>query len=116
MINLYLDDYRPCPKGFALARDGEECLMMLRESEVHILSLDHELGFGQMDGTDIVKAMVHEGLFANEIYLHTSSMSGRKRMYELLYQAKPEHVILHDGAMPAELLSDIANQASQGQG
>ncbi len=108
MIHLYLDDYRPCPKGFALARDGEECLMMLRDCEVDILSLDHELGFGQMDGTDVVKAMIHEGLYAREIYLHTSSMSGKKSMYELLYQAKPEHVIVHNGPIPAERLEQIA--------
>ncbi len=108
MIHLYLDDYRPCPTGFALARDGEECLMMLRECEVDILSLDHELGWGQMDGTDVVKAMIHEGLYAREIYLHTSSMSGKKSMYELLYQAKPEHVILHNGPIPTERLEQIA--------
>lgn len=108
MIHLYLDDYRPCPKGFALARDGGECLTMLRECEVDILSLDHELGWGQMDGTDVVKAMIHEGLYAREIYLHTSSMSGKKSMYELLYQAKPEHVILHNGPIPSERLEQIA--------
>ncbi|WPP43337.1 cyclic-phosphate processing receiver domain-containing protein [Paenibacillus hunanensis] len=113
MIHLYLDDYRPCPAGFALARDGEECLMMLRECEVDILSLDHELGWGQMDGTDVVKAMIHEGLYAREIYLHTSSMSGKKSMYELLYQAKPEHVILHNGPIPAERLEQIARTAQK---
>ncbi|WP_322904393.1 cyclic-phosphate processing receiver domain-containing protein [Paenibacillus campi] len=113
MIHLYLDDYRPCPTGFALARDGEECLMMLRECEVDILSLDHELGWGQMDGTDVVKAMIYEGLYAREIYLHTSSIYGRKRMYELLYQAKPEHVILHNGPMSEERLQQIARAADQ---
>ncbi len=113
MIHLYLDDYRPCPTGFALARDGEECLMMLRECEVDILSLDHELGWGQMDGTDVVKAMIHEGLYAREIYLHTSSMSGKKSMYELLYQAKPEHVILHNGPIPTERLEQIARTAQK---
>ncbi len=113
MIHLYLDDYRPCPTGFALARDGEECLMMLRECEVDILSLDHELGWGQMDGTDVVKAMIHEGLYAREIYLHTSSMSGKKSMYELLYQAKPEHVILHNGPIPTARLEQIARTAQK---
>ncbi|MFD1884281.1 cyclic-phosphate processing receiver domain-containing protein [Paenibacillus wenxiniae] len=113
MIHLYLDDYRPCPKGFALARDGEECLMLLRECEVDVLSLDHELGWGQMDGTDVVKAMIHEGLYAREIYLHTSSMSGKQRMYELLYQAKPEHVILHNGPIPADRLEQIARTAEK---
>ncbi|WP_046226553.1 cyclic-phosphate processing receiver domain-containing protein [Paenibacillus dauci] len=115
MINLYMDDYRPCPSGFALARDGEECLMMLRDCEVNILSLDHELGFGQMDGTDVVKAMIHEGLYAKEIYLHTSSMHGKKRMYELLYQAKPEHVTIHNGPMPAELLEQVARDAGRSE-
>lgn len=111
MINLYLDDYRPCPVGFALAKNADECLMMLRECDVNILSLDHELGFRQMDGTDVVKMMIQEGLYAQEIYLHTSSMSGKRKMYELLYQSKPEHVILHNGPMPQERLDEIARAA-----
>ncbi|MEK3735404.1 MULTISPECIES: cyclic-phosphate processing receiver domain-containing protein [Paenibacillus] len=108
MIHLYLDDWRACPKGFALARNGEECLMMLRECEVDILSLDYELGYGQMNGGDVVAAIVAERLQAKEIYLHTSSPSGRRKMYEMLYAHMPEGVKVHNGPMPEEVLHQVA--------
>ena len=66
MIHLYLDDWRPNPKGFALARSGEECLLMLRECEVDVLSLDFELGHGQMNGGDVVATMIAEKLQAEK--------------------------------------------------
>lgn len=47
MIHLFLDDYRRCPQGFTLARNAEECLLMLKECEVGILSLDFDLGPGK---------------------------------------------------------------------
>lgn len=43
-MHVFLDDYRACPKGFVLATNAEECLMLLREGDVDILSLDYELG------------------------------------------------------------------------
>jgi len=107
-IHLYLDDWRPHPKGFALARNGEECLMMLRECEVDVLSLDYELGHDQMNGGDVVAAMVAEKLRAKEIYLHTSSPYGRRKMYELLYEHMPEDVRVHNGPMPETLIREIA--------
>ncbi|OAB44531.1 cyclic-phosphate processing receiver domain-containing protein [Paenibacillus glacialis] len=112
MIHLYLDDYRRCPKGFALARSGEECLIMLRESEVDILSLDYELGFdSEMCGRDVVTALIREGLYPREVYLHTSSLAGKQEMYQLLYEHKPEGMILHNGPMSDELLGRIAKAA-----
>lgn len=108
MIHPYLDDWRPNPKGFALARNGEECLLMLRECEVDVLSLDFELGHGQMNGGDVVAAMIAENLQANEIYLHTSSPSGRRKMYELLYEHMPKSVKVHNGPMPESVLREVA--------
>ncbi|GAB6930162.1 hypothetical protein JCM10914A_41450 [Paenibacillus sp. JCM 10914] len=108
MIHLYLDDWRPNPKGFTLARNGEECLLLLRECEVDVLSLDYELGHGQMNGGEVVSAIISEGLRAKEIYLHTSSPSGRRVMYELLYKHMPEEVIVHNGPMPDELRAAVA--------
>jgi hypothetical protein len=112
LIHLYLDDIRRCPKGFSLARTGEECLIMLRECDVDILSLDYELGFDSgMCGRDVVAAIVREGLYPREVYLHTSSMSGKQEMYQLLYDYKPEGMILHNGPMSDETLQDIAMAA-----
>ncbi|WP_106767768.1 cyclic-phosphate processing receiver domain-containing protein [Paenibacillus faecalis] len=112
MIHLYLDDWRACPKGFALARNGEECLMMLRECEVDILSLDFELGPDQMTGGDVVAAMVAEKLYPRQIYLHTSSSWGRRKMFEMLYTNMPADVVVHNGPMPEEVLQKVAKSST----
>ncbi|WP_054955803.1 cyclic-phosphate processing receiver domain-containing protein [Paenibacillus dakarensis] len=111
MIHLYLDDWRSCPKGFALARNGEECLLMLRECDVDILSLDYELGPDQMNGGDVVALMVSEKLYPKQIYLHTSSSWGRKKMYEMLYDNMPAEVKVHNGPMPEALLRKVAAES-----
>lgn len=113
MIHLYMDDLRRCPKGFVLARTGEECLELLREMEVDILSLDHDMGPDGMTGTEVAAAMVREGLYAKEIYLHTSSIHGKNSMYELLYPNKPEGVVVHSCPIPFERLDEIAEKAEE---
>ncbi|OPA74661.1 cell division protein FtsJ [Paenibacillus selenitireducens] len=114
MVHVFLDDFRRCPVGFVYARSAEECLLLLEHEEVDILSLDHDLGIHQTNGTQLVKQMVLRGLYPREIYLHTSSFSGRKAMYELLYQNKPEHVILHDGPMPQSVIQRIREASDAG--
>ena len=34
-----MDDIRPCPKGFILARNATECSILLRNNEVNALSI-----------------------------------------------------------------------------
>lgn len=108
MINVYLDDYRPCPEGFTLARNAEECVLLLSEFEVNVLSLDYDLGWGQETGMDVVRKLINSGKYPQCIYLHTSSTSGRLRMYEALYSSKPDQVKLTNGPMPPEVLMEIA--------
>lgn len=108
MIHVFLDDFRKCPAGFVYARTAEECLMLLEQEQVDILSLDHDLGIREMNGTELVQQMVQRGLYPREVYLHTSSSSGRQAMYELLYQNKPEQMILHHGPMPFSVLQRVA--------
>ncbi len=112
-IHLYMDDWRPCPEGFALARTGEECLTLLRDCEVGILSLDHEMGPDQPSGSEVAARIVANGTFPKEIYLHTSSEYGRRSMYEILYAGKPEHVILHRDSMPEDVRRRAAAEQSQ---
>lgn len=71
-MHVFLDDYRSCPKGFVLATNAEECLLLLRDGEVDILSLDYELGPDSMNGGEVGASIVQEGLYPREIYLHTS--------------------------------------------
>lgn len=111
MNHLFLDDFRACPKGFMLARNADECKMMLRELSIDILSLDYDLGYGEPTGLEVVEYMVKEQLWPQEVYLHTSSDYGRMQMYRLLSQHAPKTMELHYGPMPDEVKDRIAQQA-----
>lgn len=110
MINIYMDDCRKRPPGFTLARTTEECLLLLRECEVDILSLDYDMGPGDDNGGEVAKRIVLEELFPREIYLHTSSALGLKEMFEILYPAKPEGTILYHGPLSSERLQELADR------
>ncbi|USB35057.1 cell division protein FtsJ [Paenibacillus sp. YPG26] len=112
-MHLYMDDMRRCPAGFTLVRTGQECLEVLRTTQVDILSLDYDMGPEGMTGGEVAAVMANEGLFAREIYLHTSSLQGKMSMYETLYTCKPEDVILHNGPIPFDRLDEIADQAAK---
>jgi hypothetical protein len=104
MINLFLDDLRPCPERFTLARNTTECRLLLLENKINVLSLDHDLGTLET-GYDLVKWMVAVGLnrpeiYPKEIFLHTANPVGRDNMYQLLNRYKPDWVKLHYGPMP----------------
>ena len=69
-INLYLDDLRDCPDGFVVARNMEEAIHYLKNYNVNILSLDHDLGMNEETGEllptgyDLVKYMCENNLSA----------------------------------------------------
>ncbi|MDF2723406.1 MAG: hypothetical protein K0Q59_3081 [Paenibacillus sp.] len=108
MIDLYLDDARPCPKGFALARDAAECIEMMSGSEVRVLSLDFDLGWEQPNAMEVVRYMVANGVYAAVIYLHTSSAAGKMQMFHMLYSNKPDHVQIYSHPMPDSVIEQIA--------
>lgn len=109
MIHIYMDDLRKVPKGFALARSTEECLLMLRECEVDILSLDYDMGPGDYSGGEVARRIVLEGLFPEKSICTLQSV-GRKEMYEILYTAKPEGMLLVNGPLSSDKLRDIAEE------
>lgn len=111
MINVYLDDYRRCPDGFVLAKNANECIELLAGCEINVLSLDHDLGWGEPTGYDVTRYIVESGRYPRSIYLHTSSPSGKMHMYELLFRHLPEGAELYGHAMPAELLAHLASRA-----
>jgi hypothetical protein len=108
VINVYMDDFRTLPPGFTLARTTEECLLLLRDCEVGILSLDYDMGPVDYTGGEVARRIVLEGLFPREIYLHTSSLWGRKEMYETLYAASAEGTLLYNGPLSPDRLREIA--------
>lgn len=102
---IFLDDLRPCPNRFVLAKNVKVCMELLRTNKgnVQILTLDHDLGDEDVKtGYDLVKEMVDEGLYADKIYLHTANGVGRTNMYFYLinaieHGAIPSHVQIHRG-------------------
>lgn len=92
-VNVYLDDLRDCPTGCVIARTVEDALKYIRKGNVGILSLDHDLGVGSdgellITGYDLVKMFCEEGLYVDEIYLHTDNSVGRDNMYHTLLGAQ----------------------------
>lgn len=91
-FNVYVDDLRDCPPGYFIARNVEEAIAFLETGDVHMLSLDHDLGEkdGKLlpTGYDLVKYMCEHGLRADKIYLHTDNGVGRDNMYHTLKAAQ----------------------------
>jgi hypothetical protein len=111
MIHVYLDDYRRCPDGFVLARNAEECKLLIDAEQIDVLSLDYDLGWSQPTGDEVVRHIVSAGKFPKRIYLHTSSASGRTMMYHALSSAIPVDTQLFGGPMPQSLLDEIASSS-----
>lgn len=93
-INLYLDDLRNIPQGFVGVKTVEEAINFIQNSQVHILSLDHDLGMDeqgelQKTGYDLVKYFCEHGIRpANKIYLHADNVVGKENMYQTLLAAQ----------------------------
>ena len=98
-IKLYVDDLRDCPKGYKIARTAEEALDILRDKNIHVdvLSLDHDLGEENgvelTNGFGLVVKMGEEGLYADNIYIHTMNPVGREKMYTSLLSFKRHKLI-----------------------
>jgi hypothetical protein len=109
LIHVYLDDLRPCPKGFTLARTVPECMLLLQECQVDVLSLDHDLGIGsRQTGMDVVLWMIRTGHFPRQIFIHTSSPSACDSMYTALQKAKPDRTDIFPHRIPEDLLRQIS--------
>lgn len=102
-MKVFLDDIRPCPRGFVWVKSVEECLVLLRQGKVDILSLDHDLGEGKPTGYDLVKIMVEENLYPKEIYIHTANPVGRENMYKTLARYKPPSVKVYNHPYPTKI-------------
>ncbi|MCY6958303.1 cyclic-phosphate processing receiver domain-containing protein [Clostridium brassicae] len=92
-INLYVDDLRDCPEGFKIVRTIEEAIYYLKNFDIEILSLDHDLGEDDEGnllptGYDLVKYICENGLKISKIYIHTDNIVGRCNMYETLIGAR----------------------------
>lgn len=93
-VNIYLDDLRDCPDGFLLAKNIREAINIFNDYNVHILSLDHDLGIDLVTkellptGYDLVKYICENRLRADKIYIHTDNPVGRDNMFHTLIAAQ----------------------------
>ena len=92
-IYVFLDDYRKAPDGYILVTTIDQCLTLLRNTEVEHLSLDHDLISRTRNGFMLVQIMVKERLFANRITVHSANAVGGKAMYNLFKQAQRDHIM-----------------------
>ncbi len=86
-MKLYLDDERPAPEGWCRVYTAEECMKILQEKEVEVLSLDHDLGTDKT-GYDVL-CWIEEQVFVYGyeppiILLHTANPVGRQRMAQCI--------------------------------
>jgi hypothetical protein len=107
-VNIFMDDLRPCYKGWLLARTTSECLELLEKHKgnVHILSLDHDMTENDNDGYWLVKEIVNRGLYADKVFFHTANPVGRENMYHYLKNAIKYGVVpemkVYGGPVPFE--------------
>lgn len=116
-MKLFLDDLRPCPEGYVLARTVEEAIAIMNgPQQIKIISLDHDLG--GIDGTytktgyDFCLWLIEKWYYdpfsfaPNDIYMHTSNPVGRSNMFQLLSHYAPNYVKIHRGPDPYWMVRD----------
>lgn len=90
-MNIFLDDLRLAPDKYDLVfRSGEELVQWVINNpneEIDLLSFDHDLGDGQIDGYDTVKQLVDLSVKAKKIQFHTDNFQGLLNMFWYLKNA-----------------------------
>lgn len=85
MLRVFLDDLRPCPKGWTLVRWPDEAIRLLETGQVTHLSLDHDLGDdARGTGYDVLlwieEAVAIRGFTPPRITVHSANASARHKM------------------------------------
>jgi hypothetical protein len=100
MVNIYLDDIRPAPEGFLLARNPKEFweLFHQHKGNIDILSFDHDLGEKYHTGYYILKSLVEYcvecpcDVWPRVFNFHTDNPVGMQNMIQLILANKPAKV------------------------
>ena len=95
MINIWLDDIRPAPKGFVWVKTVDElinlynkCILDTKE-QINIISLDNDLGENIPEGYKFLDYIESRVILANdplpnEIRVHSANAVARKRMNQII--------------------------------
>lgn len=88
-MKIYLDDVRPCPKGWELAETAWYAIDLLKTEDVTHISLDHDLGPESAGtGYDVLKWIEEEVFTAGyeppRMTVHSANPVGRRRMEQAI--------------------------------
>ena len=96
-MKLFLDDIRPCPRGYIKIDNYQDCIEFLlkNRNKIDTISLDHDLGEIKT-GYDVCKWIVANEYYDNlqEIIIHSANPVGTKNMLQLLDKYCPDHIKL----------------------
>lgn len=83
--SLWVDDCKPEPEGFAVARTFDDAIRLLRRFDYDALYLDHDLGdeVGRT-GYDLVKLLIADGRVPARVECISWNPVGVKRINDLL--------------------------------
>lgn len=92
MMNLYLDDIRPCPENFILVTSYDEFVYHIEHNEFpNFISFDHDLGLGKT-GYDCAKFLVEYCMENNfslpDFFGHSQNPVGKINIESLLKNFK----------------------------
>lgn len=84
-MNIFLDDVRPCPDGYLVARDYNDFVRLVSDNKDNIdtVSLDYDLD-SVRTGFDAAKFLVENKIMPKKICIHSNSTSGVKLIYKYL--------------------------------
>lgn len=86
-MKVYLDDERTEPRGWFRVKTAKEAINVLKNNNVDVISLDHDLGYPDNGtGYDVlvwIEMNVFDGNYTPpEILIHTANPSARIKMIQ----------------------------------
>jgi len=82
-VKLWVDDCKPCPDGFAVARTYDDALAMCRRFEYDAIYLDHDLGESRT-GYDLLLQLHAIGRLPPRVEVISWNPVGRARIIAAL--------------------------------
>lgn len=83
MLKVWLDDERPAPEGWVWVKDTDLLKKMLVNGGIAQVSLDHDLGTGMPDGSNLINWMEEQGIWPPLVIIHTANPVAGRRMYQV---------------------------------
>lgn len=96
-INIYMDDIRNPPKEeweeyqWIPARKAEDVIYLLRMGVVEHMSLDHDMGIGEITGYELLAWMEEHDVWpSGNIWVHSANPTGAQQMALIIEKHQKE--------------------------